>query len=126
MDNITDEELKKRSRHITENYFLFLDRHIADVIAGKKDEFMEINQIAAELFLSHKHLTDCVQKETGHHPCHYYDLRIVDAAKDMLATTDQSVAHIAKVLTYDPSNFSKFFKKFTGLTPGQFRKESKK
>ncbi|MFT3947721.1 MAG: AraC family transcriptional regulator [Agriterribacter sp.] len=87
---------------------------------------MEINQIASELFISHKHLTDTVQKETGNHPCHFYDRKIIDQAKQMLSETDKPVSEIARILTYDPSNFSKFFEKFVGLTPGQFRKENKK
>ena len=121
-----EQDISKRSKEITENYFQFLDKHIADVISGRVDEFMEINQIASGLFLSHKHLTDTVQKETGNHPCHFYDLKILDEAKKMFSETNKSIAEIAKTLTYDPSNFSKFFKKFVGQTPGQFRKENKK
>jgi len=125
---MTNKEQDKvtRSKEITENYFQFLDKHIEDVVLGKVDEFMEINQIASELFVSHKHLTDTVQKETGSHPCHFYDLKILDEAKKMLLETDKTISEIAKILTYDPSNFSKFFKKFIGQTPGQFRKENKK
>lgn len=115
-----------RNQEITENYFQFLNQHIADVISGKVDEFMEINQIASELFLSHKHLTDTIQKETGNHPCHFYDLKILEHAQEMLTQTDDSVAEIARKLTYNPSNFSKFFKKFLGQTPGQYRKANKK
>ncbi len=44
----------------------------------------------------------------------------------MLLETDQSISEIAKILTYDPSNFTKFFKKWEGKTPGQFRKEMTK
>lgn len=119
-------DILKRSKEITENYFQFLDNHIGEVISGEVTEFMEINQIANALFISHKHLTDTVQKETGHHPCHFYDLKILDEAKNMLSETDLSVSEIARRLTYDPSNFTKFFKKFVGQTPGQFRIENKK
>lgn len=122
----SERDILKRSEEITANYFQFLDNHIEDVVLGKVDEFMEINQIASELFVSHKHLTDTVQKETGSHPCHFYDLKILDEAKKMLLETDKTISEIAKMLTYDPSNFSKFFKKFIGKTPGQFRKENKK
>lgn len=121
----SERDILKRSKEITENYFQFLDNHIEDVVLGKT-EFMEINQIASALFISHKHLTDTVQKETGSHPCHFYDLKILDEAKKMLLETDKTISEIAKILTYDPSNFSKFFKKFIGQTPGQFRKENKK
>jgi AraC family transcriptional regulator of adaptative response / methylphosphotriester-DNA alkyltransferase methyltransferase len=122
----SERDILKRSEEITENYFQFLDNHIEDVVLGKTEEFMEINQIASALFISHKHLTDTVQKETGSHPCHFYDLKILDEAKKMLLETDKTISEIAKILTYDPSNFSKFFKKFIGKTPGQFRKENKK
>ncbi|WP_277633093.1 helix-turn-helix domain-containing protein [Avrilella dinanensis] len=121
----TNKYLLTRSKEITENYFQFLDKHIADVVSGKVEEFMEINQIASELFVSHKHLTDTIHKETGNHPCHFYDLKIIDKAKQMLSESDKSISEIAKILTYDPSNFSKFFKKFVGQTPGQFRKSTK-
>lgn len=121
--NETQHDILKRSKEITANYFQFLDKHIADVVSGKVIEFMEINQIASELFLSHTHLTDTIQQETGHHPCYYYDLKIIEQAKQMLTGSTHSIAEIARILTYDPSNFSKFFKKFTRQTPGQFRKE---
>lgn len=121
-----EQDILRRSKEITENYFQFLDQHIEDVVSGKTADFMEINQIASELSVSHKHLTDTVQKETGNHPCHFYDLKIIEKAKEMLSETDLSVSETAKTLTYDPSNFSKFFRKFVGQTPGQFRKEHKK
>lgn len=120
--NKTTQDILKRSQEITQNYFQFLDKHVVDVVSGNAPEFMEINQIASELHVSHTHLTDTVQKETGNHPCHFYDLKIIDHAKKMLLETDKSVSDIARMLTYDPSNFSKFFKKFVGQTPGQFRK----
>lgn len=122
----TSNDLSKRSTEITDTYFRFLDQHINDVVSGKIDEFMEINEIADAMFISHKHLTDTLQQETGHHPCHFYDEKIIAKAKNLLLNTEQSVSEIAKLLTYDPSNFSKFFKKFTGQTPGQFRKIQKK
>lgn len=120
-----EQDLLKRSTEITKNYFQFLDKHILDVISGSTSDFIEINQIASELFLSHKHLTATIQQETGHHPCHFYDLKIVDKAKAFLADTDLSIAEIARILTYDPSNFGKFFKKFTGQTAGEYRKQQK-
>lgn len=115
-----------RNQEIIKNYFKFIDKHVADVISGEVSEFIEINKIANELAVSHKHLTDIFQKETGHHPCHFYDLKIIDEAKKMLFETEKSISEIARILTYDPSNFSKFFKKFTGKTLGQFKKENQK
>lgn len=111
----------KRSKIIARQYLDFIDQHIKDVISGDAPVFMELNQIAAELAVSHKHLTDTIQKEMGNHPCHFYDAKIIDKAKYMLKSADLSIAQIALILTYDPSNFSKFFKKWTGVTPGKYR-----
>ncbi|ANH79853.1 DNA-binding protein [Niabella ginsenosidivorans] len=110
-----------RSKEITLQYLEFIDRHIDEVITGHVPGFMKLHQVAAALYVSHKHLTDSVQKETGHHPCYFYDEKIIEKAKYLLKTTHSSVAQIALLLTYDPSNFSKFFKKWTGSTPKQWR-----
>ncbi|UKB85810.1 helix-turn-helix domain-containing protein [Chryseobacterium sp. MEBOG06] len=115
----------KRGKEITHQYFTFLNQHIQDVISGTVAEFMEVNEIAGELAVSHKHLTDTIKKETGQHPCHFYDENIIKEAKKMLTASDLSVAEIARIFTYDPSNFSKFFKKMTGITPGEFRISTK-
>ncbi|WP_407518295.1 helix-turn-helix domain-containing protein [Elizabethkingia anophelis] len=112
----------KRSKEILTSYFAFLDQHIDDVVQGRVPEFMELNQIARELAVSHQHLSDTIQQETGHHPCHFYDEKIIDQAKKLLKETEVPIAQVAIQLTYDPSNFSKFFKKWTGQTPGNFRK----
>ncbi|MGG5207347.1 helix-turn-helix domain-containing protein [Chryseobacterium sp. MIQD13] len=115
----------KRSEEITRQYFDFLEKHIQDVIIGAVPEFMELNEIAAQLAVSHKHLTDTIKKEKGQHPCYFYDEKIIDEAKAMIAGSDRSIAEIARVFTYDPSNFSKFFKKMTGVTPGEFRRNGR-
>ncbi|KMQ59704.1 DNA-binding protein [Chryseobacterium sp. BLS98] len=115
----------KRSEEITRQYFNFLEKHIHEVITGTVPEFLELNEIAGKLAVSHKHLTDTIKKETGQHPCYFYDGKIIDKAKAMIADSDASIAEIARMFTYDPSNFSKFFKKMTGMTPGQFRKNNR-
>ena len=120
------EKHNTRSSEIVESYFTFLDKHIDEVVSGNTPEFMELNQIARELAISHQHLSDTLQQETGHHPCHFYDEKIIERAKTFLKETNLPVAQIALQLTYDPSNFSKFFKKWTGQTPGTFRKNHQK
>ncbi|MBB4805278.1 AraC-like DNA-binding protein [Chryseobacterium defluvii] len=121
-----EKSILKRSEEITGRYFLLLDQHIQDVISGNALEFMELNEIADKLAVSHKHLTDTIKKEKGNHPCHFYDAKIIEQIEKMLSESDLSIAEIARIFTYDPSNFSKFFKKWTGYTPGIFRKKIKK
>jgi len=41
----------------------------------------------------------------------------------MLQNNENSIASVAALLTYDPSNFTKFFKKYSGQTPKQYRED---
>src|SRR5690554_5844874 len=117
--------MSKRYEEIAEQYLVAIQKHVSDVVKGKTLEFMELNEIASSLAVSHKHLIDVMQKTNGHHPCYFYDAEIIFHAKRLLLSTDKSIAEIARNLTYDPSNFSKFFKSKTGETPGSFRKKHK-
>ncbi len=117
--------MSDRYKEITENYLKFIENHVYEVVSGKKQEFMELNEIASELALSHKHLIGVLKQTKGKLPCHFYDLEIISQAKEMLTNSNKSIAEIARVFTYDPSNFSKFFKKRTGETAGKFRKKHK-
>ena len=46
----------KRGEEITTEYFAFLDQHIDDVVNGQAMDFLELNQIAKALHVSHSHL----------------------------------------------------------------------
>lgn len=117
---------ESRAEEITEAYFKLLDLHLAELVSGKTTQMMELNEIASRLHISAKHLSYTIQSTMGNHPCHFYDHKILETAKDLLTATDLPVAEIADRLTYDPSNFAKFFKKYTGETPGQYRKFAQK
>lgn len=115
----------KRSDIILQNYLIFLDKHINDVVQGNTPEFLKLSQIAKELFISANHLSDTIQERTGHHPCYFYDQKIIEQSKKMLIDTNLSVSEISRALSYDPSNFTKFFKKIVGYTPKTFRNINK-
>jgi len=114
-----------RNEEITSQYFAVLDQHLAELVSGKTSKMLELNQIANILCISPKHLSQTIQLTQGNHPCHFYDKKILEEAKKLLTNSSQPIAEIAEKLTYDPSNFSKFFKKYTGETPGQFRNRTK-
>lgn len=125
MARSTDNSVK-RSEEITQQYFSLLDQHLSDIVEGRVTRMKELNEIASDLCVSHQHLTDTIRQTMGHHPCHFYDMKIIEQAKKLLLETDLPVSEIAITLTYDPSNFSKVFKKITHQTPGEFRKQAKK
>lgn len=113
-----------RKEEITKKFLSFLDIHIDNIITGKEQDFLGIGEIAKHLALSHQHLTDTIKSTLGNHPCHYYDEKLIEAAKHLLINEDMTPAAVARKLTYDPSNFSKFFKKWTGETPGAYKEKA--
>ena len=98
-----------------------LDQHLADLKAGRAMSTFEVQDIAALLHIHPTHLSNTVQDELKRSPCDIYEEKLVAIAKELILTTNLSIAEIARQLTFDPSNFSKFFKHFTGTTPKKFR-----
>ncbi len=112
-----------RGAEIVEQYFAFIDQHLSDLLEDRVDDMLTISQIAQQLFIAPGHLTNTLTKETGHHPCYYYDLKIIEVANQLLLNTNLSGSEIARRLTFDPSNFVKFYKSITGITPAIFREK---
>jgi AraC family transcriptional regulator, regulatory protein of adaptative response / methylphosphotriester-DNA alkyltransferase methyltransferase len=110
-----------RQREIVEQYLRELDKHLADLKIGKAEKTFEIKDLAALLFIHPKHLSNTIQEVLGKSPCDIYEARLIDISKDLLLTTSKPIAHIAQTLTFDPSNFTKFFKSYAGMTPKKFR-----
>ena len=92
-----------------------------DLKSGKADTTFEVQDIAALLHIHPTHLSNTIQEELKRSPCDIYEERLMNIAKELILTTKLSIAEIARQLTFDPSNFSKFFKHFAGITPKQFR-----
>lgn len=112
-----------RSAAIFKDYLAILDQHLKDVLDGKADKMMELNEIAAKLFIHPTHMSNVIKEYTGYHPCHFYEEKIVAIAKDLLKDPRNSIAGVARTLTYDPSNFTKWFKTYAGMSPSEYRKQ---
>lgn len=78
---------------------------------------------ADKLCVSDKHLMRTIKKKTGHTFHFWLSDFLIREAKLQLRSTDKTVTQIAEELHFpNPSFFSRFFRKHTGLTPLQFRK----
>lgn len=75
-----------------------------------------------EMGVSQKTLTSYMKKITGNTPRQLIEQRILIEAKRMLRDRGTQVGTIAKSLGYDDiSNFSRTFKRITGLSPNEYR-----
>ena len=121
MARIPDEYVSRKAEILTQ-FKLVLEKHLDDLMAGRIDKMFEIKEIADILCLHPVHLSKVIKLETGHHACYFYEQRILQEAKKLLANTTLPIGLIAHKLDYDVSNFTKFFKKFSGMTPSLYRK----
>jgi len=112
-----------RQHEITADFLKEIDKHLDDIMANRTMDMMEIRDIADILHIHPTHLSNTIKLTTGQAPCYFFEEKIMRIAKEMLKDTSIPIARIASQLTFDPSNFTKFFKRFEGITPKQYREE---
>lgn len=116
--------LLSRKDEITQDFFNLLDQHVEDILTGKIDRMYHIKDFAALLFIHPTHFSNTIKLSTGYSPCHFAEQRILEEARKMLANTQKPIHEISYRLTFnEPTNFTKFFKSFEGITPKQYRKQ---
>ena len=77
---------------------------------------------ASKLNLSPNYLSDLLQKATGKSTMEQIHLELVERAKHLLWSTENSISEIAYQLGFEhPSHFTKLFKSKTGRPPSEFR-----
>lgn len=116
--------LANRSGEIVRLFRQSLDNRFRLIAAGK-DTILNVKDIALELNISQDHLSKTVKNETGKPVSAWINERLIAEAQSLLAQTDFTIHDIACRLTFkEPTNFTKYFKKFTGETPKHYRKKS--
>jgi AraC-like DNA-binding protein len=113
--------ISARKKEIVNQYFAVLDKHIADLKEGLAERALEIRDLASLLHVHPVHLSNTIKEVTGRSTCDHYEERLLRISKELISGTTLPISRIARQLTYDPSNFTKFFKHFTGITPKKFR-----
>lgn len=82
-----------------------------------------LDYYADKLGISTKHLSRSVKRYTGLTAVRWIDIFTIIDAKILLATTTQSISEISEQLHFSSQSFfGKFFKKYTGCSPKEYRK----
>jgi AraC family transcriptional regulator len=93
-----------------------------DRINASLEEELSLKQIARECRLSASHFARAFTRSTGISPHRWLMQRRVDAAKDVMLSTDFSLVEISLKCGFsDQSHFTKVFAEATGETPGRWR-----
>ncbi len=87
---------------------------------------LTIQQVAEEMGVSYSTFRKLFKEYTGIAPATYQQDLKLQRAKELLATTDESIKEIAYRLNFEsPDYFSSKFKIQTGLKPSEFRLKTK-
>lgn len=86
------------------------------------DGVPSVKYFADKICLSPNYFGDLVKKETGKSAKEYIQLKMLQAAKEDLLNPDKTVTQVAYTLGFQyPQHFVRFFKKYEGITPTQYR-----
>ena len=101
-----------------------LARRFLQEIERHHHHWLTLDPYAKELGVTANHLNDVMRKETGQAAGEHLRLRrLLDAKRQLLHST-LSISEIGYGLGFDdPSYFSRFFRRYEGVTPAEFRKQ---
>ena len=84
---------------------------------------MRVADYASELHISPVYLSEAVKKTTGKAPMHLVQEYLTLQAKGLLQQGSKTISEVSHELGFgEASNFTKYFKKHTGITPKEYRK----
>ncbi len=100
-----------------------LPERFLKLLSEKCPQWRLVHQYAAQLNTSPQNLNAACRKHTGKSAGEHIAEQVLLEAKRHLLHTDEHINQIAYHLHFnDASYFIKFFKKYTGQTPAQFRR----
>lgn len=100
-----------------------LSEQIIHIIQNEYDKDISLDECASRLHYNLFYLSSIFKKETGLSFSEYLAMFRLNKAKKLLVETDLPIKDIAEQLTYNnPQNFIRYFRKWEGITPGQYRK----
>lgn len=102
-------------------YFEFIQ-----LIAKNYREQKDIEFYAGQLCITSRHLSGVCKETSGFTAKECIDYHIMINARILLITTDMTILQISDELNFaNPSFFTQFFKKRTGVTPKRYRNTNK-
>ena len=120
---VIPEKILARKDEITTGFLELVDIHIDNLMQGVAPKRFHAADFAGKLFIHPRHLTNTIKLTLNTSPCDIMEERILAEARRLLQETTLSIAEIGAHFAYhEPTNFTKFFKSMTGVTPFQYRK----
>ena len=113
---VNENQDKEEDNALLEKINQVINEHLCDPL-------MSLEMLAEQCQVSTSYLGRYFKNKTGSTPMRYVDIQKMEYAKKLLRETDDSLNEIVSKSGYiDASNFIRKFKKETGITPINYRK----
>lgn len=91
----------------------------------QKEGLPTVTVMASQLNTSARYLSDLLKQETGKTALDHIHIYLIDEAKNLLLSSDNTIAETAYQLGFEnPPYFTRLFKKEVGVTPNEYRFKS--
>lgn len=119
-----DEELQKKKFPIKMDKIGLLEKSM-DYILGHLEEKLTLDDLAKEAGMSRSYYSTMFKELNGVSVWNYIMNQRISKAQYLLEKADMSILEISEKCGFNNlSNFNHFFKKITGKTPSEYRKEN--
>lgn len=93
-----------------------------EILASPATLHISMEELAGRVHVSTSHLAHLFTQQVGQSPMQFHEQQKLRRAAELLLTTHQSVAQIARTAGYENAfHFSTRFRKWAGASPRQFR-----
>lgn len=107
-------EILQRFEHYMDDYW--------DADLPQREGLPSVRYFADKVCLTPNYFGDLIKKETGKSAQEYIQFKLIERAKDRIASTELTMSEIAYELGFQyPQHFGRLFKKQTGITPNEYR-----
>ena len=101
--------------------------HVKRLIDQRYQEPLTLDQLAEAVHVSKYYLSHAFTEDYGIAPINYLIAKRIEESRNLLSTTDYSISQVANFTGFSSqSYFSQSFRKFTGVTPAEYRRQVKK
>ena len=117
---VYEQEAPGKPEHNT----LAIEEALMGIVRHHLSEPVSVEKMAEEFYLSRPYLSSKFKQETGETLSGFILKEKTEEAKRLLRYSDKSLSAISAYLGFSShSHFARVFKKYAGLTPGEYREK---
>lgn len=95
---------------------------IVDYIEQNYQKDISAEDVAASAGMGYHHMRRVFKEQLGVSFLDYINMKRIGKAKELLRSTDDQMPAIAEIVGYNNTqSFTRYFKKYEGITPGEYR-----